>query len=255
MRIRHLTCVHEQMPFAAFDLFGGIVTDQATVTGGFDALTLQNGGGGAAALAVASAHEDAQGVMDNRPLMIGHPLPEDVINGFPVGKVGGQIAPRTAALDEIKDGIDDSPPIFGRASAFGGFGEQRLEVSPLGIGQIGVVFGDFHRLNCAAAKPSPENPQSNQGLYATIFQRHTDKPIFQTGSKVGFLLLHRLRPNWRHNLVTPAVVLDAGDLVHGIMEGQTENLNVEVNRIAGKVALGRAPVAVFDNETGIGGQN
>ena len=55
--------------------------------------------------------------------------------------------------------------------------------------------------------------------------------------------------------MTSAVVLDAGDLAHGIVEGQAEDLDVEVNGVASKVAFGPAPVTVFDDEAGIGGQN
>ena len=47
--------------------------------------------------------------------------------------------------------------------------------------------------------------------------------------------------------------LGAGDLAHGIMEGQAEHLDVEVNGVASQIALGPAPVTVFDGETGIGG--
>ena len=39
------------------------------------------------------------------------------------------------------------------------------------------------------------------------------------------------------------------------MEGQAEDLDVEVNGVAGEVAFRPAPVAVFDDEAGIGGQN
>jgi len=39
------------------------------------------------------------------------------------------------------------------------------------------------------------------------------------------------------------------------MEGQAENLDVEVNGVASEVAFGPAPVTVFDDEAGIGGQN
>ena len=45
------------------------------------------------------------------------------------------------------------------------------------------------------------------------------------------------------------------DLAHGVMEGQAEDLDVEVNGVAGEIAFGPAPVAVFDDEAGIGGQN
>ena len=38
------------------------------------------------------------------------------------------------------------------------------------------------------------------------------------------------------------------------MEGQAEHLDVEVNGIASQIALGPAPVAVFDEQTGMSGQ-
>ncbi len=53
----------------------------------------------------------------------------------------------------------------------------------------------------------------------------------------------------------PAARLCAGDLAHGIVEGQAEHLDVEVNGVAGEIPFRPAPVAVFDDEAGIGGQN
>ncbi len=55
--------------------------------------------------------------------------------------------------------------------------------------------------------------------------------------------------------MTLADGLCAGDLAHGVVEGQAEDLDVEVNSIAGEVSFRPAPVAVFDDKTGIGGQN
>jgi len=74
-----------------------------------------------------------------------------------------------------------------------------------------------------------------------------------------------LRPDWRRNPTTPAVILcvrlrgalrcdGAGDLAHGVVEGQAEHLDVEVDGVAGHVSLWPAPVAVFDDESGIGRQ-
>ena len=54
--------------------------------------------------------------------------------------------------------------------------------------------------------------------------------------------------------MTLAVVLCASDLAHGIVERQAEDLDVEVNGVAGEVAFRLTPVAVFDDETGIGAQ-
>ena len=55
--------------------------------------------------------------------------------------------------------------------------------------------------------------------------------------------------------MTLAAGLCAGDLAHGVVEGQTKNLDMEVNGIAGQIAFRPAPVTVFDDEAGIGGQN
>jgi hypothetical protein len=54
--------------------------------------------------------------------------------------------------------------------------------------------------------------------------------------------------------MTPAVVLCLGDEPHGVVEGEAEDLDVEVNGVTGQIALRPAPVAVFDDEAGIGGQ-
>ena len=55
--------------------------------------------------------------------------------------------------------------------------------------------------------------------------------------------------------MTPVVGLSASDLAHGVVEGEAEGLDVEVNGVTGEIALRPAPVAVFDDEAGIGGQN
>ena len=44
------------------------------------------------------------------------------------------------------------------------------------------------------------------------------------------------------------------DLEHGVVEGQFEDLNEEVDGVALEVTLGPAPVAFFEEETGEGGQ-
>jgi len=49
--------------------------------------------------------------------------------------------------------------------------------------------------------------------------------------------------------------LCAGDLPHGVVERKAKHLDVEVDGVAGEVAFGPAPIAVFDDETGTGGQN
>jgi hypothetical protein len=131
--------------------------------------------------------ELAVSIVEHGPLMVVNPLPEDMIHGFPMGKVGGQVTPRAATFDQIEDGIDDAPPILGRASAFGGFGQHRFEVSPLGVGEVGVVSGDFHRPTGAAANESPKTSQSYQAFFSFIWRSCLRKHsgfLFQTYSYV-----------------------------------------------------------------------
>ena len=46
----------------------------------------------------------------------------------------------------------------------------------------------------------------------------------------------------------------SGDFAHGLMKGQAEDLDKEVDGVAGKLPLRAAPVAVFDQQARIGGQ-
>lgn len=50
-------------------------------------------------------------------------------------------------------------------------------------------------------------------------------------------------------------ILCAGDPAHGVVEGEAEDLNEKINGISCHIALGPAPVGVFYDEAGIGGQN
>lgn len=47
--------------------------------------------------------------------------------------------------------------------------------------------------------------------------------------------------------------LRCDDCLHGVVEGQPEDLHEEVDGVAGSVAFGPTPVAVFHDETGEGG--
>ena len=47
----------------------------------------------------------------------------------------------------------------------------------------------------------------------------------------------------------------AGDLAHGVVEGQSQDLDMEVNGVAGQIPFGPAPVTVLDDQAGMGGQN
>ena len=74
--------------------------------------------------------------------------------------------------------------------------------------------------------------------------------------KNRILAFHRLSAglgSYRFDAV--GVFSDSIDLAHGVVEGQAEDLDMEVNGVAGEVAFGPAPVGVLDDEAGIGGQD
>src|SRR5450432_2279102 len=174
--------VHQQMPLAAFDPLAGVITNAAAMTIGLDALAIEHGGRGPTALVVGFPDQRAECVIERRPLMVEGPLPKNMIDRLPRWKVGGQIAPWAATLDDIEYGIEDTPTVGGRASAFGGFGEQRLEVSPLGIRETGFIDGVFHAPTEAALKIGRLNPKQ-MSTYHTTFLSHPSKNlIIQTHS-------------------------------------------------------------------------
>ena len=83
-------------------------------------------------------------------------------------------------------------------------------------------------------------------MFPTLPSYGSDSPRFAVGV-----------PNWRRRVTTPVVGyadLRSRDLAHGVVEGQAEDLGIEVDGIAGQIALGPTPIGVFDDQTGIGGQ-
>lgn len=66
-------------------------------------------------------------------------------------------------------------------------------------------------------------------------------------------------PHWRRKVTTPVVGpgddSGAGDLAHGLVEGQAEHAHEQVNGVAGEITLGPAPIAVFNDQAGVGGQD
>jgi len=184
--------IHQQMPLAAFDPLAGVITNPAAVTSGFYTLTVQNRRRGTTTLTVSLPHERAQRVVERGPLVVANPLPEDMLNRLPSGKVGRQITPRAATLDDIQDGIQDASPINRWATALGRFGEHRFEVSPLGIRETCLIYGVFHAPTEAALKMSRQTPSRMSTHPSTIYslafkqpsqpQHQSENLIIQTDS-------------------------------------------------------------------------
>ena len=116
--------------------------------------------------------------MEGRPLGLDRPLTEDMADRLPGWKVGGQIPSRKATLDDVKDRIQDAPPIRERASALGGFGQHGFEASPLGIRETGVGYGVFYARTEATLKMSHRNP-SRMSTHPSIILSFGTKQTYQ----------------------------------------------------------------------------
>jgi len=127
------------MPFAAFYALASIITHFAAMASGLNALTVQDGGGRAAAFGVGLPDQRAQGIVERFPPAVPLPLPEDMEDRFPRRKVRREITPRDAAFHHVEDSIQNPPAIGGRSSAFGGRGYHGLEIGPLLVGQAGLI--------------------------------------------------------------------------------------------------------------------
>jgi len=112
---------------------GPHLTDAAVMTIRLRTLAVQNGGRGLGAFALGFPDQSAQRVVEGRQVMVQGPLAENMVNRFPRWEVGGQIAPRDAALNDTRDGVQDAPSVGGRTSTLGKFGEgARDKDSPVG---------------------------------------------------------------------------------------------------------------------------
>src|SRR6266545_3538831 len=103
--------IHQNVPLASVDLFAGIKADLAPVAVGFDALTVQDGGGGLGVALLVGTNAGAQRVVESRPGVVQAPRAENVIDSFPRWILCGQKAPWNAAFEDIQDGIDHAPAI------------------------------------------------------------------------------------------------------------------------------------------------
>ena len=129
-----------KMPLAAFDAFAGIVTHRAAMTGGLDALAVQDRRGRLATFSLSFPNQDAQSIIEGRPQIAALPASEDTIDRLPGRKAGGQIPSGDAAFDPIEDHVNYLAHVGGGTAAWGGFGQHGFEIFPLGIGETGRIW-------------------------------------------------------------------------------------------------------------------
>ena len=79
------------------------------------------------------------------------PLAEMMIDGLPRRKVFGQEPPLGTGLDQIENGVDYFAQSDAWAAAFFGGGQEAAQQTPLFVGEVSIVSGNFHCLKSTAA--------------------------------------------------------------------------------------------------------
>ena len=186
--------IDQDVTLAPFDLLAGIVANLASVPVRFDALAVEDGGGGFVSPSLVSADTDSQDIIKCGPSVVERPSPEDVVNRLPRRKINGQLAPLDPSLEDIEDSIDDDSSIGARSSEFIGFADHRFEELPLAVGQIGVVSRIFHRPNGGCAEKLEKSSNYSRQCYLLDHSHYSQlvqimilfgrsrNGLFQTGS-------------------------------------------------------------------------
>ncbi len=124
-----------------------------------------------ATLASGLPHFGAESVVEPGQQAVAGPLAEMMIDGRPWREVFGQEPPLGAGLDQIEEGVEDFAAGGARAAAFFCGGQESAKQVPWGVGEAGIVMGDFHRLKRAAANESRKNtPVRSSNLCVLLFQ-------------------------------------------------------------------------------------
>jgi hypothetical protein len=112
---------------------------------GPDRLGVHDRGAGLGVPSKPCAQEFAQFGVQALPGTVDAPLPEPVVDGLPGRELSGQKPPRTAALEDVEDGVEDRPQAMKPGAPFsGGFGKMRADATPFLIGQIRRVSLALH---------------------------------------------------------------------------------------------------------------
>src|SRR5436190_6018431 len=134
-----------QMSFATSHLFAGIVATNAANFRGFYALAVENRGAGFGLSPLCTTQSLAEFVVNLLPQAPELPLPEQIVNRSPLGKVARQLAPLTACAVHIQNGIDHLPPAnSARPADTAGRRQQRFDQLPLLVGQIAGIISPIH---------------------------------------------------------------------------------------------------------------
>src|SRR5688500_2520555 len=129
------------MALCAFDLLASIVAAPfSTYSCSLHRPAIHYGCAGLGVPLEANAHSLAQSDVHPFPRAVQAELPEVVVDAAPGREVVRKQAPRTAAPDDVEDGVEDlTQRVDSRTSGGSGSGKVRLQTAPFGIGEVGWI--------------------------------------------------------------------------------------------------------------------
>ena len=99
-----------QVALAAGDLFACVVTAFLAALGRANRLAVDDGRRGRRFFSNGLTNLHPQRVVNAFPGSVVSPVPEDIVNGLPVGKVVRHLSPLTAGASNVQDRVDYPPP-------------------------------------------------------------------------------------------------------------------------------------------------
>ena len=177
----HSQCIHQEKPLPAFGSLARIVADDTAVRFGAHRLAVQRGCRRSAAPSFRLANQRSKPLVQSAEDRSPTPMPEEVVDRLPRREVLGEKPLGATPLDQVQNGIDHLPKRRSRTAQSTPRGQHWLDQQPLGVGQIGLETGDFHRLTALPRWIDKTNPPQRQALRSNSSLSYF-KPTSQTGS-------------------------------------------------------------------------
>ena len=144
-------------------------------------LAVQRSCSGSTALSFRLANQRSEPVVQSAEDRPPTPVPEEVVDRLPRREVLGEKPPRAAAFDQVQYGVDYLPERGSRTSQSTAWRQHWLDQRPLGVGQIRIETGDFHRLTALPRWIDKTNPTQRQAPRSSSSLSYSN-PTSQTGS-------------------------------------------------------------------------
>jgi hypothetical protein len=187
--------VDQQMAFAARQFFPRVETACARLVGDFDRLAINDSGRRIGFSSQGDAQGNDQNLVNPLPNFFFSPLTEVVVNRWPRRKIVRQLSPLATGFDDINNGVHDSSAWMDERSpeSFKAW-DHRLDLFPLGIGQIGWIKKGVLHPHLESENRSDRNyfPGKSEKLLSKHALRVFIEQLFQGCDDLGLLTMAEL---------------------------------------------------------------